>query len=235
MYTLPMEARLELAGLLSRKAADDFMIFASCPGIIGMPGSSEYLEFSYKLFDAPEEIDERARQRLAVGIETAKKLRDSGVEAVYSGADIATNKGPWFSPDNMDRFIYPYLEQWSDSLRSIGLYAILHTDGDISRLLPRLTTCGIHAVQALDPVAGMNMADAKQLVDGKLCLCGNVDCGMLIVGSRAEIYESVCGLLEQTRAGGGVVLGASNAVVIETPIDNYREVIRAWRDKGQYG
>ena len=27
----------------------------------------EYIEFSYKLFDAPEEIDERAKLRLYVG------------------------------------------------------------------------------------------------------------------------------------------------------------------------
>ena len=234
IYTLPMEARIELAQILSRRAGDDFMVVASCPGIIGMPGSHEYIEFSYKLFDAPEEIDERARRSLDAGIETAKKLRDAGVEMVYSGADIADNKGPWFSPDQMDRFIYPYLAKWSAALKSIGLYAILHTDGDITPLLGKLCESGLHGVQAVDPVAGMDIGHTKNLVGDGLCLCGNVDCGMLIVGTNEEIYDSTCDILQTCKSGGGLVLGASNAVVIETPIDKYREVIRAWEDAGQY-
>lgn len=234
IYTLPMEARIELAQILSRKAGDDFMVVAACPGIIGMPGSGEYLEFSYKLFDAPEEIDERARRALRRGIETAKKLRDAGIEAVYSGADIADNKGPWFSPDQMDRFIYPYLQKWSAALREIGLYAILHTDGDITPMLKALCGSGLHGVQAVDPVAGMEIGEASRIVNGELCLCGNVDCGMLIMGEKEEIYQSTREILQLCKAGGGLVLGASNAVVIETPIDKYREVVRAWEDAGAY-
>ena len=134
----------------------------------------------------------------------------------------------------MDRFIYPYLAKWSDALRSIGLYAILHTDGDITPLLERLAVTGLHGVQAVDPVAGMDIAYAKELVNGKLCICANVDCGMLIVGSKSEIYESTARILKSSKAGGGLVLGASNAVVVETPIDNYRQVLRAWNDAGMY-
>jgi uroporphyrinogen decarboxylase len=189
-YTLPPEARIELARILRKRARNDFMVIASCPGIIGMPGSEEYVEFSCKLFDAPEEIDDRARKSLARGIETAKRLRDAGVEGVYSGADIADNRGPWFSPEQLDRFIYPYLRDWASAIRSFGMYAIQHTDGDITPLLPELARTGIHAVQAVDPVAGMDIARAKGIVNGRLCLCGNVDCGMLILGSNEEIFAA---------------------------------------------
>jgi uroporphyrinogen decarboxylase len=234
MYTLPMEARIELAKLLTKQASKDFLILASCPGIIGMPGSGEYIDFSYKLFDAPKEIDERARVTLEAGIESAKQLRDAGVGAVYSGADLADNKGPWFSPDQMDRFIYPYLRKWCEALREIGLYAIQHTDGDITPLLNQLSKSGLHAVQAVDPVAGMDIAAAKRLVNGELCLCGNVDCGLLITGRGKDIYDSTREILATCKADGGLVLSASNAVVVETPIENYKNVIRAWEDYGRY-
>ena len=233
-YTLPMEARLSLARILKDRAGDDFLIFASCPGIIGMPGASEYVDFSYKLFDAPEEIDDRAKASLTRGLETAKMLRDAGVDAVYSGADIADNRGPWFSPEQMDRYIYPYLRRWSEGIRATGLYAILHTDGDVTPLLPELAESGLHGIQAIDPVAGMDIGEAKRIVDGKLCLCGNVDCGQLIMGPADEIYSSTLKLLGDCRDGGGFVLGASNAVVLETPIEHYREVIRAWTEAGGY-
>ena len=86
----------------------------------------------------------------------------------------------------------------------------------------------------MDPVAGMDIAKAKGTVNGRLCLCGNVDCGMLILGSNEEIYRSAVGLIEGCKGGGGFVLSASNAVVQETPILHYREVIRAWEDVGRY-
>lgn len=54
-----------------------------------MPRSNNYIEYSYKLFDAPEEADEMARQAYANGIETAKNMRDVGVEAVYTAGDQA--------------------------------------------------------------------------------------------------------------------------------------------------
>ena len=60
-----------------------------------------------------------------------------------------------------------------------------------------LSKSGLHAVQAIDPVAGMDIAWAKQSVNGEL-------------------------------------VGASNAVVIETPLDNYQKVIQAWKDVAGY-
>ena len=57
---------------------------------------------------------------------------------------------------------------------------------------------------------------------------------MLIMDTKDEIYDSTRGILTDCMAGGGLVLGASNAVVIETPIEKYREVVRAWEDAGQY-
>ena len=102
-FTLPMEHRFRLAKKLRSGAEGNFLVVAACPGIIGMPGAGNYVEFSYKLFDAPDEIDEIAKKALGNGIETAKKLRDFGVQAVYAAADVADNRGPWYSPEQMDR------------------------------------------------------------------------------------------------------------------------------------
>lgn len=57
---------------------------------------------------------------------------------------------------------------------------------------------------------------------------------MLIMGTKNEIYDNTCSILKEYKAGGGLVLGTSNTVVIETPIENYREVVLAWEDTGRY-
>ena len=63
-------------------------------------------------------------------------LTDAGVDAVYNAADMADNRGPFFSPPQMERFIWPYMERWNQRVRQKGLFSILHTDGNVEKLLP---------------------------------------------------------------------------------------------------
>jgi uroporphyrinogen decarboxylase len=164
----------------------------------------------------------------------ARRLRDLGIEAVFTASDIADNRGVFFNPAQMERFILPYLRRWAERVKEMGLYTILHTDGDVYSCLEDLAESGIDALQAIDPVAGMDMRAVKDAVGDRLCLCGNVDCGLLVMGTPEKVYAATRDLLLGCKAGGGLVLGASNAVQEEVPIGNYWAMIEAWREFGQY-
>jgi uroporphyrinogen decarboxylase len=75
----------------------------------------------------------------------------------------------------------------------------------------------------------MDMAAARRIVGQRLCLCGNLDCGLLLRGRPEHVYESTRALLTGCKSGGALVLGASNAIQEDVPIDNYRAIIEAWR------
>jgi uroporphyrinogen decarboxylase len=233
-FWLPPEARLQQVRILHETAGRDLLLIGSSGGVMGMPGAHEYEEVSCKLFDAPEEIDERARGILQWGLDNARRLQDVGMAGAMTAADIADNHGPYYSPPHMARFILPYLRSWSAEMRRMGLYAIMHTDGMIDPILEDLACSGLHALQAIDPVAGMDMVRAQRQVGERLCLCGNVDCGLLQFGPPEKIYESTKSLLQACKSGGRFVLGASNAVFQQMPIENYRAMVQAWRDYGKY-
>lgn len=230
-YWLPPEARWQQIPLLREALGPDRMLIGGCGGVISPP-SQGLVEFSYKLFDAPDEIDERARRTLAGGLATAERLRDLGVDAVFSASDIADNHGPFFSPPQMERFVLPYLHDWAAGVKDLGLFAILHTDGDLSPLLDDLADSGIHALQAIDPVAGMDLAETFRRVGDRLCLCGNVDCGVLLDGPAEAVDDLTRQTLAAASGYAGFVLGASNAVAVETPVAHYRALHRAWEAAG---
>jgi uroporphyrinogen decarboxylase len=184
--------------------------------------------------DEPEEIDKLCRKLIQDGRENLARLSAAGLDAAYSGADMADNRGPFFSPEQMQRFILPYLAEWTAAAKSQGIYPILHTDGNISLLLEDLAATGICAVQAIDPVAGMDIRAVKAQMGNRLCLCGNVDCGELILATPEKLYDSTRSLLADCKPGGCFVLGASNAVVDMTPKENYDAVLQAWQDSGAY-
>ena len=68
----------------------------------------------------------------------------------------------------------------------------------------------------------------------RLCLCGNIDCGLLLTGTPDTLYAATRELLLSCKPAGAFALGASNAVQEEVPPQNYRAMIQAWRDFGKY-
>lgn len=230
-YCLPGDTRFRQAAILRELAPADLMLSAITGGIIGADYSPE---FCYRLVDEPESIDEMARDLLRHGVESAKRFRDCGAEAVVSASDIADNAGPFFNPVQMERWILPYLTQWSNAIREMGMYTILHTDGNLTRYMDAIASTGLDAIQAIDPTAGMDMRKTRDIVGRRLCLCGNIDCGLLLKGQPDDVYHSTRNLLTTCKADGGLVLGASNAVQPEVPMENYRAMIRAWKVFGQY-
>jgi uroporphyrinogen decarboxylase len=152
-----------------------------------------------------------------------------------TASDVADNHGPFFRPEQMDRFVLPYLREWSDSVHALGMASLLHSDGNLTRHLDALAATSLDALQAIDPVAGMDLLRSKEIVGDRLCLCGNVDCGLLVAGTPQAVYDATRELLASWGDRPGLVLGASNAVQRETPVENYRALVAAWREHERPG
>jgi len=56
----------------------------------------------------------------------------------------------------------------------------------------------------------------------------------VLLGTPDKVYEATASLLKAQKPFGAFVLGASNAVQKEVPMENYRAMIAAWKDEGQY-
>lgn len=235
-YWLPEDLKKKQNALLQKYCKEEKIATVGSYGaLVTMPGSGDgYEEFCYKLYDEPEEVDAWAKNMYEKGIESAKWCRDMGYDIILSPSDVADNKGPFYSPAQMERWFYPYLNKWAEEVKTMGMYTILHTDGNISPLLDKLADSPLHAIQAIDTVAGMDIFKTKEQVSGRLCLCGNVGTGTLVLGPKEAVYEETKQILLNCKAGGGLVLGASNATVPETPAENYREIYRAWKEFGMY-
>jgi uroporphyrinogen decarboxylase len=218
--------------LLKQQLGSDILLAGIWPAILTMPGAADYEAFCFRIHDEPEQIDAEAQALLIRGVELAKQLRDLGVDFVCAACDIADNHGPFFTPAQMQRWILPYLRQWTDALRKLGLSSVLHTDGNVTPLLEDLAGSGLNALQAIDPVAGMDIRQAKVVVGDRLCLCGNMDCGLLQFGPPEKIRETTRQLVRDLGPQGGFVLGASNAVVPAVPLEHYRQML-AGRVEGQ--
>ncbi|MBN2411734.1 hypothetical protein JXQ31_08575 [candidate division KSB1 bacterium] len=233
-YWLPDEARIEQTKILKRVVSDNLMLMAVTGGVLAIPEANDYISFSTKLLEAPEEIDDLAQRCWFQGIEQGKKFSDLGVEGLITASDIAENRGPYFNPEQLRRFIFPYLHKWALEVKSLGVFPILHTDGNVESCLDEIAQSGISALQAIDPVAGMDIIRVKNRIGDKVCLCGNVDCGLFLNGTPEQIYKTTTDVLQACKTGGGFVLGASNVIQPQAPKENVLAMIEAWRHYGSY-
>lgn len=233
-YWMRWEDILQLADRLQRVLPSGVILVGSASAVMAIPDSHDYVNFCYRLFDEPEKVDEAADRLYRAGIGGAKRLRDAGVPVIKTSSDLADNAGLFFNPDQLERFIYPYLDRWVEECNRLGLRTILHSDGDLTEILPRIVESGVNAIQAIDPTAGMDLAATKAVAGNQLCLCGNVDCGVLLSGRPEDVEDLAEETLQIGMPGGSFAFGASNAIVPETPPENYRAMIRAWERLGRY-
>jgi uroporphyrinogen decarboxylase len=220
-YWLPQIYRIQLVKKLKDYMPENICLVANTGGVLAIPDAANYVEFSCKLFEEPEEIDKNAQLALQNGIENINRWAGLGVNVMLTASDLADNKGPYFNSEQMNRFILPYLQNWVEEVKRVGANSILHTDGNINFYLELLSESGVNAIQSIDPVAGMDMEETLKRIQNRTCLCGNIDCGLLLTSSPEIVFQETKKLLKKVRNYPGFVLGASNAVQPEVPKENY--------------
>lgn len=228
-FWLPDQAPWRQLASLRSAAGNQLAVVVFISGMIMPPPGTGYEAFCYRLFDVPEEVDREAVHALSAGLEDARRAKDMGADAVCDACDIADNHDVFFSPVQMDRFWYPYFHEWTRKVKEMGLYSILHSDGNLTSILEPLANSDLHALQAIDPTAGMDIIETKAKVNDRLCLCGNLDLRLLIGGPEEAIVNETKRICLACKSEGGLVLGASNAVIKEIPLSNYTAMLEAWK------
>jgi uroporphyrinogen decarboxylase len=116
----------------------------------------------------------------------------------------------------------------------MGFYVIKHTDGNMMPILDQLVQTNPHAIHSLDPQGGVDIREVKKLVGNRVCLIGNVNCGLLQTGTDEEVIESVRYALKYGMPGGGYIFSTSNCIYTGMPLTRYELMLEIWRKEGMY-
>jgi len=201
----------------------------------GVPSGEEMVEFSVKLVEQPQELKDEAERMVDRQLERVAKFHKHGVLDGYTlCTDYCMNDGPFLSPAMFDEFVTPYLNRLVTAYREMGFYTILHTDGNIMPILDRLVGANPHALQSLDPQGGVDIAEVKRLVGDKICLMGNVSCGLLQTGTDEQVIEAARYAIKHGMPGGGYIFSTSNCIYTGMPLERYELMLDVWRKEGDY-
>jgi uroporphyrinogen decarboxylase len=194
------------------------------------------IEFSVACAEESENVKKRAQESVDRYLHDVEMLAKYPglVDGVAMCSDYCFNTNPFFSPEMFSEFVAPYLEQAVRANRELGFYTIKHTDGNIMPILDQIVQCRPDAIHSLDPQAGVRLGEVKRMIGDKVCLIGNVNCGLLQTGTDEEVIADVRRALREGMPGYGYIFSTSNCVYTGMRLSRYELMNKIWYEEGIY-
>ncbi len=226
---------LKQIDIIREKTGDRYFIMIHGDATFSIPDGEHMQDFAYRLADEPGKVKEEAENLVNNALDNAEKIRKhGGLDGFALCSDYCLNTGPFLSPSMFSEFVTPYLTKLTKGYRDMGFYVIKHTDGNIMPILDQLVESNPHALHSIDPQAGVDIAEVKRLIGDKVCLIGNVNCGLLQTGTEDEVRESVRYSLKNGMPGGGYIFSTSNCIYTGMALERYELMLDIWRKEGIY-
>lgn len=226
-----------LLELIREKSGDEYFIMMHGDPTWAIPDGEGMMEFSVRMYEDPEGMNRESRRRLDDALEFAAALDRKG--HLHDGfalcSDYCFNVNPFFSGEQFDEFIVPYLKEVIAEYRKMGYYTIKHTDGNIMPIVKKMADCKPDAIHSLDPQGGVSIPQVRKIIGNDIALVGNVNCGLLQTGTEEECRGDVMRALREGMATGrGYIFATSNCVYTGLGLDRYEMMMDLWRKYGNY-
>ena len=153
----------------------------------------------------------------------AKKLVEMGVDMIWTGDDVGMQTGMLMSPKIWRKFLKPKMANFIVSLKAIHpqVKVAYHSDGNVSAIIPDLIEIGLDVLNPIQP-ACMNPAELKSKYGDKLCFWGSMDEQYTLpFGKPEDVRAEVVTRLKTLGRSGGLVLGPTHHVQLDTPMENF--------------
>lgn len=222
---------------IREKTGDEYYLMMHGDPTWAIPDGDSMMDFAVQMLEEPEELNEQSERRLENALDFAEKVNSTGhlLDVFALCSDYCFNVNPFFTPDQFDEFIVPYLKRVIDEYRKMGYYTIKHTDGNIMPIVKQMADCGPDAIHSLDPQGNVNLREVRKIVGDKIALVGNVNCGLLQTGTDEECDADVMRALKEGMADGkGYIFSTSNCVYTGLPLERYERMWKLWREYGVY-
>jgi uroporphyrinogen decarboxylase len=150
-----------------------------------------------------------------------QRFLDLGVDGGYFGDDYGAQKGLLFSPATWRSLIKPRLARLFAPFRQRGLPVLMHSDGQIQKILPDLVEIGLTALNPVQPEV-LDHDWLYQNFAGKLAFYGGVSTQTVLPnGSPDEVRAAVQACLHTLAPQRtGLILAPSHRMMTDIPLAN---------------
>ncbi len=157
-----------------------------------------------------------------------------GVDGSYFGDDYGAQKNLLFSPRTWRKLIKPRLAKLFAPFREAGLPVMMHSDGDIGKILPDLVEIGLTVYNPVQPEVHEHRA-LKEKFGTDLAYYGGISTQTVLPnGTPEEVKEAAwncvrCLAPENT----GLLLAPSHRMMTDIPLINIEAMLEVFAELGE--
>jgi uroporphyrinogen-III decarboxylase len=151
---------------------------------------------------------------------------------IWIGDDVGTQRGMLMSPKHWRKFLKPRMENFIASLKAINpsVKVAYHSDGNIYPIIPELIEIGLDILNPIQP-ACMDPIKLKKDFGDRLCFWGSIDeQHTLPYGTTEDVQQEVRRRLGTIGINGGLIIGPTHHVQLDTPPENFWAMIDTIRN-----
>ncbi len=219
-----------------KEAKDQIYVF---PGIMGFLESSwecfGFPTFTKLLYTKPHFIERVFRDHGDFSVAVAENMMNLGAKTVFVYDDAGHKSGPFLSPKMYQKLVIPHLKRLCDKVHSYDGKVILHSDGNLYKILDMIVNAGIDGLHPIEAGSGMDIFQIKQDYGERICLIGNVDpIELLTHGTPEKVERYVKRLIQECGPGGGYCLASGHSITYSVTLENFEAMLAAGRKYGKY-
>lgn len=146
--------------------------------------------------------------------------------------DVAYKGNPMLSPQRFEEDFGEYYTKACKMIRDEGMIAQIHTDGDVTELIPSFQKVGFQGLQGWE--GGVDPNDTVKNYPDFVAI-GFGDVSYIIPhGTREEIEEHVKELMDALKENRHYIFGPSTVIQGDDPIENVRLFMECGKKYGKY-
>ncbi len=148
-------------------------------------------------------------------------LAGDSVEAFFFGNDLGTQRDLLVGPDNLDRFIIPWVHRFAEQAHDHGYQVILHSCGSVYRVIGRFIDAGVECLHPLQSRADrMDAITLGRDFKGSIAFLGGVDTQELLVHGAPDDVRVAVRRLKELLGPHLIVSPSHEALLPNVPPEN---------------
>lgn len=186
------------------------------------------------MVDDPELVIDIFNTQLTTSLQLLDMIWDAGYtfDAISWPDDMGYRNGPFFSVDMYRQILKPVQKRAIEWAHAKGIYAHLHSCGNINLLVPELVDIGLDALNPLEVKAGMDPIHLKQAYGDRLVLHGGLNA--MLWNDIDKIESEMERLMPVLKQNGGYIFQEDHSIPDAVSLEDYRRIIALGKKLGSY-
>ena len=186
------------------------------------------------MYEDPEWVEDMFNTYLDRCIALFGRVWDAGYrfDSIRWPDDMGYKGTTFFSPEMYRKLLRPVHKRAVDWAHDKGIYAHLHSCGDVMSLVDDLADIGIDCLNPLEIKAGMDPIALKKRLGDRLVLHGGVNA--VLWDDREAILAEIDRLVPVLKENGGYIFSSDHSIPNTVTLENFRAITDEVKRVGRY-